>query len=104
MTHSETLLRTAVDAGRIGPIGEKQIIRISAIFEAERIRMILTPRQLSALRFIGDRRQEGQMPTTRELAKHLGVSQPGAVNILRKLEAEGLITREKYESRAIKLI
>lgn len=48
--------------------------------------------------------KNGRMPSTREMASHLGVSQTAAVKLLRRLEQHRKIRREKYEHRAIALL
>lgn len=94
----------AITAGEMGNIGEANVSYLSDLFDGLIAEASLTPRQFQTLRLL--RASKGrQMPSQRELAARLGLrSQAAAGNLLRHLEAKGFIKRDKYESRAIRLL
>ncbi len=64
---------------------------------------ILTPRQEELYRFISKQLSRGKPPSTREMATHMGCSQPNVLQILSTLERKELIKREKGFARGISL-
>lgn len=65
-----------------------------------------TPRQAEVLAFIrASLAEHGYAPTIREIGAHLGISSFNGVNDhLVALEKKGLIEREPFKSRAIRLV
>ena len=71
---------------------------------AER-KLKLTKRQQNILRFIWDSMQErGYPPSIREIGRQVGISSTSVVNYnLERLEREGLIERDRGQSRGLRL-
>lgn len=103
---SESLLRAAINLGKLEPLSEGSIAYLSQLFDREISESTLSPRQFHALQFLRTCNLPGRrMPSTREIAARLGLrSQASAIRLLRHLEAKGFIKREKYESRAIEML
>lgn len=92
-----------------------QLLRIGAMSRAElerefkrlqaRILQLesgLYPRENDTLNFLAEYKlKNGRMPSTREMASHLGVAQSTVAYNLVGLERKGRITRQAYEARAI---
>lgn len=65
-----------------------------------------TPRQLQVLEYLRSYIAEhGYAPAMTEIGNHLGIRSSNGVNDhLRALEKKGLITREPFKSRAIRIV
>ena len=66
---------------------------------------MLTPTQLRALRFVGERTEDGQTPTLRELADMMGYSAVGSVqDLIGALVVKGYLSKsERRSARSLSL-